>query len=334
MSRIKDIARLVGLSPATVSMVLNGRPGFSEETRSRVVDAAKELNYQPSGTRKPRLELGESLPFVVCKRQGEIGAETSFFASLIESVECEAKENGFNLSVHYLRSCDSDLRDLAARSERGFLLLATDLEKSDVAALDGINRPFVLIDNAMIGVRANKVLINNRQGAYDAVAELYACGHRRIGYIHGEVNIPNFEERELGYKMAMRDLGLEVSPQWIATVNGSHEEVCQGMIDYCHATDDMPTAFFADNDIIAMGAMRGLRESGYSVPEQVSIIGFDDMPYCTMVTPNLSTMRVDMRSIGCIAVRLLLSNNSFCQTIEVETELVRRESVKDINILV
>lgn len=332
MPRIKDIAHHVGLSPATVSMVLNNRPGFSEETRIRIMEAAKELNYQVASTKRLRGELNENLPFVIYKRHGEVVAETPFFASLIEAIESEAKENGYNLSVHYLRARDGahveSLRNIAMRSESGILLLATELEREDCSALDSLNVPFVLIDNAMMGVNADKVLINNRQGAYDAVEELYRCGHRKIGYIHSAVSISNFEERDIGYRVAMRECGIEVQESWIAHVGSTHETAYNGMLSYCKANTDMPTAFFADNDIIAMGAMKALREMNYSIPDQVSLIGFDDMPYCTMVTPNLSTMRVDTRSIGYVAVRLLLENNSFRQKVEVETELVRRQSVR------
>lgn len=334
MARIKDIAKRVGLSPATVSMVLNNRPGFSEETRGRVMDAAKELNYQPASTKRLRGELSENLPFVICRRHGEVVAETPFFSSLIEAIESEAKENGYNLSIHYLRVGEDayrqSLRDLTTRSDKGILLLATELEREDCLEIESQGVPYVLIDNAMMGISADKVLINNRQGAYAAIEELYHCGHRKIGYIHSAVSISNFDEREIGYRLAMRDYGLAVRQEWIASVGSTHETAYAGMLEYCAAKPDMPTAFFADNDIIAMGAMKALRECAFRIPEEISIIGFDDMPYCTMVTPNLSTMRVDTRGIGRVAVRLLLEQNDFRQKVEVETALVRRQSVHTI----
>lgn len=331
-SRIKDIAEYVKLSPATVSMILNNRPGFSEETRAKVIEAAKSLNYQLSSTKRIAGSLNDNLPFVIFKRHGEVIADTPFFASLIEAIEREAKNNGYNLSVHYMHVNENaiaeTLRELTARCESGILVLATEMEKSDCEEFDRIGIPYVLIDNAVMGISADKVLIGNCQGAYVAVNELYNNGHRKIGYIHSSVWISNFEEREAGYIKAMQEKGLAIRDEWIAHVGSTHDAAYQGMQAYCERNREMPTAFFADNDIIAMGAIKALRERDYRIPEDVSLIGFDDTPYCTMVVPNLSTMRVDTRSMGGLAVKLLLEKNPFRQKIEVETQLIRRQSVR------
>ncbi len=329
-SRIRDIAEYVGLSPATVSMVLNNRPGFSDETRERVMEAARQLNYQPTSTKRS-VDQSESLPFVIFKRHGEVVAETPFFASLIEAIEGEAKNNGYNLSIHYLNAGlvqAEGLKSVAGRTDNGILVLATELKRPDWSALGELSVPYVLIDNAMLGVSADKVVIGNRQGAYHAVEELYNCGHRRIGYLHSAVWISNFEDREIGYRLAMSDLGLTVREDWVARVGSTHDTAYEAMLAYCAKQPEMPTAFFADNDIIAMGAMKALRERSYAIPEDISIIGFDDMPYCTMVTPNLTTMRVDTHSMGAVAVKLLLDKNDYRQKVEVETELIRRQSVR------
>lgn len=330
--KIKDIAKLVSLSPATVSMVLNNRPGFSEETRNRVLEAARELNYQPSSTKRIATELSETLPFVICKRHGRVVTETP--SALIEGIESQAKSDGFKLSVHYLYmdhgTAINELHAIVAQSKMGFLMLATELERTDCEALDMFAVPYVLIDNSMLGFSADKVLIGNRQGAYAAVNELYRCGHRKIGYLHSSVWISNFAEREVGYRMALREKGIEAPKEWVAHVGSTHEEAYSDMLNYCDQCTDMPTAFFADNDFIALGAMKALRERGYNIPGDVSLIGFDDTPYSTIVTPNLTTMRVDMHSIGKEAVRLLLKKNSYRSLVEVEVTLVRRQSVRTI----
>ena len=334
MSRIKDIAELVSLSPATVSMVLNNRPGFSDETRARVMEAARQLNYLSAATKRIAADMTENLPFVICKRHGQVVSETPFFSALIEAIEYESKNNGRNLSIHYIHMQNEfsieSLRGIVANSKCGFLLLATEMEKADCVAIEQLNVPYVLIDNAMLGVCADKVLISNRQGAYTAVEELYRCGHRKIGYLHSSVWISNFEEREIGYRLAMQEHGLEAREEWIARIGSAHDTAYRDMLEYCGKCRNMPTAFFADNDIIAMGAMKALQEKGYRIPDDVSLIGFDDTPYCTMMTPNLSTMRVDIHNIGGVAVRLLLERNNFRQKVAVETELIRRQSVREL----
>jgi LacI family transcriptional regulator len=334
--RIQDIAKLVGLSPATVSMVLNNRPGFSEETRTRVLAAAKELNYQNTPSKRAASDTGESLPFVVYKRHGEVIGETPFFSRLIESVESEAKRNGYHLSVHYLRAQDDSLAkslsSITAHSNVGLLALGTEMILEDAEILVKTGIPFVLIDNAMIGVSCNKVLIDNQQGAYVAVNRFYESGHRKIGYLHSSVWINNFEEREAGFRFALHKHGLECRPEWMARIGSRSETAYQEMLSFLDSANSLPTAFFADNDIIAIGAIRALKERGYRVPDDISVIGFDDMPYCTMLTPNLSTMRVNTGLLGSIAVRTLLDRKDYYSKIVVETEYRERDSVWSIQI--
>ena len=370
--RIKDIAELVGLSPSTVSMVLNNRPGFSDETRSKVSEAAKLLRYHTVSAKRANPHTKANIPFVIYKKHGKVVAETPFFASLIEAIEREAKNNGFNLSIHYLNENEGfsqeNLNNITALSERGILVLATEMDRADCAVIENFGVSYVLIDNTMLGVSADKVLISNCQGAYAAVEKLAACGHKRIGYIHSSVWISNFDEREMGYRLALREHGLEFRGEWVARVGSTHDTAYKDMLEYCDnamgrmpggtsggmpgsmsggtsggmpggmsgsmpggVSGGMPTAFFADNDIIAMGAVKALTERNYRIPDDVSIIGFDDMPYCTMMSPNLSTMRVDTNSIGALAVRLLLEGNAFRQKIEVETKYIDRQSVKHMD---
>ena len=332
--RIKDIADYLGVSTATVSMVLNNRPGFSESTRARVAEAVKILGYQGSTTKRLAAEPLNHLPFVIYRRHGEVIGETAFFSSLIESIENEAKNNGYDLSVHYLSAKDPGLSEsfrlIAAKSHVGLLVLGTEMDQSDAAPLLRAGVPFVLMDNAMPGLSCNKILMDNLQGAFLAVRHLWSAGHRRIGHLHSNIWISNFEERELGYRYALRKHGLPLREDWIPRIGSTPQSAYRDMCAYLDQTQirDLPTAFFADNDIIAAGAIRALKERGLRIPKDLSVVGFDDTPYCTMLSPNLSTMRVNTKGLGSGAVQLLLNGQEDFRKILMETELVSRESVR------
>jgi len=328
--KIKEIAELLNLSPATVSMALNDRPGISPKTKAAVFDAVKKYDYRPVSTKRASLAGNENLPLVIFKKHGKVVGETPFFSALIESIEKEARQDGFRLSIHYLNgrspAAGSDLCRIVDGAEHGFLLLATEMSREDLALLPSDPASYVLIDNAMTGCKADKVLINNFEGAYSAVRALISLGHSDIGYLHSKVWINNFEERFAGYRSATAEAKLELREDWIIALDSTHEGAYADMRSFLERRPVLPTAFFADNDIIAMGAVKALKELGIDIPGTVSIIGFDDMPFCTMVEPSLSTMRVDIKSIGSTAVRLLLQRNPGTRKIEIDTSLILRNS--------
>jgi LacI family transcriptional regulator len=333
-AKIKDIATYLNISPATVSMALNNRSGISEKTRELVYDAAKKLNYQPVATKYAIATGNGNMPLIIYRKHGRVVSETPFFSALIQAAENEAKRNGFRLSIHYLDgslpNCREELRVISREADHGFLLLATEMNCDDVTHLLEGNRQCVIMDNAITGISANKVLINNFEGAFKAVGTLLDLGHRNIGYLHSKVWITNFAERYAGFRSAISGAGLELNQEWICNIDSTHEGAYADMRAWLEKSPKLPTAFFADNDIIAMGAMKAMREWGIDIPGDVSIIGFDDMSFCTMVEPNLSSMRVDTHNIGSIAVGLLLQNNDFFQKIEIDTRPMIRESVREL----
>lgn len=332
--KIKDIASFLNISPATVSMALNDRPGVNQRTRDSVLDAARKLEYQPSSNKRALAEGIGTLPLIIYRKHGKIVSETPFFSSLIESIEKEAKSNGFRLGIHYLDgnspSAKEELRGNVCDSGCGFLLQGTEMCREDLDGLIEDLPPYVLIDNAMTGLSVDKVLMNNFEGAYSAVQALLSLGHRDIGCMHSKVWISNFAERFAGYRSAMASAGLEPKEEWIVRLDSTHDGAYCDMRSFLERRPALPSAFFSDNDLIAMGAMKALKEFGIGIPETVSIIGFDDIPFSAIVEPGLSTMRVDMPSIGRAAVQLLLQGNPCARKIELDTKLIMRASTKTL----
>jgi len=181
------------------------------------------------------------------------------------------------------------------------------------------------------------VLINNEQGTFNAVTHLYELGHRHIGLISTEddrAGCNNFRMRTEAFKKSICYYNLEYADHSRCNVVSTLEGSYQGMKEYLALGNDLPTAFFAENDILAVGAIRALKEAGYRVPDDVSIIGFDDMSFCDISEPPLTTIAVPKEQYGSLAASLLIDkiNNTSIGTVKIEigTYLVERKSTAAI----
>ena len=329
MTKMKDIAKQLGVSSATVSMVLNNRPGVRDETRRRVSEALRSAGYNVPASPLPSKQAANgSIHFIVYKKHGHIVGDTPFFSSLIEEIEGAAKEKGYNLQISYL--AEDTLPQHIPRDAQGILLLATEMRSADMEPFLRLRTPIVTLDSALAGARVDKVLIDNFDGAFTAVKYLYEKGHRRIGYLCSAVQIKNFDERREGHNAALRDLGLAPN-DFTVPLPPDTEGAYRAMLDYLKSGAMLPSAFVADFDVIAIGAMKALREMQIAIPEQVSIIGFDDIPFCTMTTPALTTIRVERECLGKVAIQRLISimsgGRDFILKQQVSTTLIERDSV-------
>lgn len=338
MAQIKDIAAMAGVSPATVSLVLNNKPGISNETRELVMKAVQELGYtRPRGRgASAAKKQARSVQFVLYKKHGQVVADTPFFAYLLEGVETQARRHGLSLLISYIderSGVDSQLQNIIASGCEGILLLATEMDRRDLQPFLGCGVPLVVVDNSMPGCDVDTVLMNNVQGAFDAVRHLADCGLTDIGHLQSRISIRNFEERGLGWRAALRDCGLTENPGFTLQIGSTAESAYCDMKAALESGRPLPQAFFADNDIIALGAMRALCEAGKKVPEDIALIGFDDVPMCELSTPTLSTVRVEKKHIGCAAVDRLIErmNNPGQPTaqIEIHTTVVCRGSTPE-----
>lgn len=338
MSAVKDIAAFTGVSASTVSLVLNNKPGISEATRQRVFAAAAELGYQEHISRSKAVKGKQnSLQFVIYKKHGRVVSDTPFFANVLEGAEAEVKRHGFNLLITYIdegHNISEQLSGILHGGSGGMILLATEMSSKDLEPFTSAGIPLVVLDSYFEEITTDTVVINNMQGAFMATQYLWQMGHKEIGYLKSSVPINNFIERKDGFKKALKACKVPYNAEYIFPLNASIETAYSDMKAHLKANKKLPTAFFADNDIIALGAMRALKEAGYRIPEDVSVIGFDDIPMCEIVDPPLTTVKVPKRDIGQIAIRRLVEIMQEQPTtrlkIELRTELVQRKSVKHI----
>lgn len=333
--KVKDLAELLGVSPATVSLALNNKPGISQATRQRIFDKLNELGY---GDRIP--SSSEAAPLnirlVIYKKHGTVVTDTHFFSQVIEGINAAARRYGYNLLMTYLSGQDSQEEQLRLASLSpcaGVILLATEMAAEDLSPFLNLKIPLVLLDSYFERVNTDCVVINNVQGAAEAVRHLLQLGHTHIGYLHSSIHINNFQERREGMEKALRSVGRELEEELIYPVEPSVEGARLSLAKLLAQKEEPPTAFFADNDLIAIGAAQAIRDAGMRIPEDVSLIGFDDMPIAEIMEPPLSTIYVPKQRLGTLAVKRLISriNGEADEFVKIETgtTLVPRKSTTE-----
>lgn len=335
-STIKSISQLAGVSASTVSNVLNGKKSASKETTDRIVSIAKELGYLGASSGAVSIE---TVYFVFYKKHGLVLTDTPFFTSLMEGIERGCRTNNCKMQVYNINVSEGDVRpkteQLLSEKNAGIIVMATEMSAEDARLFKEAQIPLVMLDGWLEDFNFDSVLINNSDAAYKAVRYLAELGHRKIGYLKSSVLINNFYYRSTGFKRALEKSNLgQVCEDYIVELPPAMDGAYRGMTDYLKSKPQLPTAFFADNDNIAIGAIKAMAEQGIRMPEQVSVIGMDDMPFCEVSTPRLTTMRVFKEAMGELAVTKLMdiarSHYPVPIKTQVGTELIVRESVADL----
>lgn len=301
---IKEIARTANVSISTVSLVLNNKPGVKSETRERVVHLLHQNGYELKAPAARQGVVGNLL-FVRYRGSGRLmEVKDDFFIQILDGVENEARRMNFNLSI--ANAGRDDLADVlvgSANTAAGVILFATEFEPSNVSLLLNCPVPLVVIDEDFPNESINTIGVDNMGAIFKGVSYLHALGHTDIGYLHSTERTGAIPERERGYRAAMEQLGLPVVEKHIFMLDLFMNKVYQQMSELLDKKPSLPTALIADNDILAVGAMRALQDHGYQIPGDLSILGFDDSYVCSVANPALSTLRSPKAAIGQQAVK-------------------------------
>lgn len=328
---IRKISEETGFSMSTVSNALNHKKGVNKETAEKILKTAEELGYRVE-------EEITKIRFVIFRRNGQIIDDSSFHPTVIEGVERQAKLMGYETVFCYVDIHDPDyqeqLYDILSDMQSAVVLLGTEMLEEDYEPYAGAKNRIILLDGRCDKYAFDSVLINDMDAAAGAIEYLVEKGHTKIGYLRGEFRIQAFRSREAGYYQVMNKYGFPAKPEYIATVGTKIETAYQKMKEYLDTVKEMPTAFFADTDLIAIGSMQAMKERGYDIPGDISVIGFDNVAYGTVSDPPLSTVHVYKQELGARAVRELLSTDRIDGKakvkIQVCAEFIERGSVKEI----
>lgn len=338
---MEDIARLAGVSKSAVSLALSGKPGIGQETRDRILQIAREHDYLPK-TRNEQAETQQkSITFLVFANSGIVHDEyyqQPFFQELIHFIEERCRSLGYSLifSTVVLEKEDDEIAALVEeKRSQGVILLGTNLNRMRVDAIARLlPLPLVVLDNCYETLPFHFVGINNMMGAYQAGAHLCELGHRRIGYIASDDRIHNFEERKRGFHFALQERGITLNENCIfsvaPTILTSQEALKSQFITYLESGRTLPSAFFCECDYIAISALKTLAEMGFKVPEDVSIVGFDNITEARIVTPELTTVHVEKERLAVQAVDVLVrgieNDDGVRVKVSVDTQLIERRS--------
>lgn len=307
---IKDVAREAGVSSATVSNVLNNKGKVSEGTRRTVRSVIKQLNYRPSASAQRRLQQSaqKSIGLVVKE------IHNPYFADVIVGAQQAAGEHGYSLMVSSSEGrwdTEGQVVDLFIEKDVNGLVInplldqATDL--SHLFELKRRNIPFVLLERVH-GLHASLVDVDNVAAAQEVTQHLIGLGHERIVHFAGPAYSMHSDERVEGFRRAFFEARLVFSGDFVVTAGARLQDGYEAGLRFFRApaAAAWPTAVVCYNDMVAIGLLRALRECGLRVPEDVSVVGFDDVNLCDYASVPLTTMRVPTAAMGRTAIEVLI----------------------------
>jgi LacI family transcriptional regulator len=332
MTTIREVAKLAGVAPITVSRVINNSGYISEETRQKVAAAVAELGYVPNS-------LSQSLRW---KQTGMLAlvltdVTNPFWTTVARGVEDAASEAGYHVIL-----CNTDespvkqeeyLTALLQKRVDGILLVPALDKLDDIQRAQALNVPLVVLDRRLAQPVVDAVRCDSEDGAYRLTRLLLERGHRRIALLTGAEHVATASDRVDGYRRALRAAGIAEEGE-IVIHGGFSLESGLAMAQQALALDPRPTAIFAANNFIALGLLKTLRAASLRVPEDISVVGFDDLPSSLLIDPFLTVAAQPAYEMGAQATKLLIkrltgSGAESPQEIVLPVEIVERKSVRE-----
>ncbi len=316
-----DVAKLAGVSVATVSYVVNNGPRpVSDKTREKVLWAIEQLGYRPSA-------IARSLK---TKRTLSVGVVISdvlnpILAAISKSAEDLLLQQGYSLAV-----CNSDesperelvwLRQLLQRRVDGIVLLPTGGNRSLLFSAMHSGQPFVLIDRQIDGLKADCVLFDNEQGAYQAVRHLIELGHSRIALLNLTLTLTPGRNRLRGYERALQEAGLQVYPELIREGSFKAED-SYAVAGELLELQPPPTAMLVSSNRLALGLLQQVKARGLRMPDDLALCAFDDVSYYTCITPSITAVSYDVQEFAEVMVQYLIDRIDKVYTGEPRTTMI------------
>lgn len=330
----KELAEKLHLSAAAVSMALHNKPGVSTKTRQLVYDTALKYGYDFSRISEKK-SVSDTIYLVIYKKHGAVVTDTPFFSQVTEGVSLECKNQGYKLKISYIYEEEDtilkQIEDIQYSDCSGILLLGTEMAAEDLKPFLVLPIPLVLLDAYFDIVSCDCVLINNLQGAFLAAQYLIRKCKTQPGYLRSSYQISNFDERATGFYSAVRASGMSASKSVVHHLSPSVEGACADMLEIIRSEEILAPCYFADNDLIAVGAMQAFKQCGYRIPGDIAIVGFDNMPVSSVIEPSLTTIHVPKQYMGETAagrlISLMKNPGQPPMKTQISTTLLRRSTV-------
>jgi DNA-binding LacI/PurR family transcriptional regulator len=311
MATIRDVAAKAGVNPSTVSRVFSGKAKISEHTQRRVLAAATALDFHPNAiARSLSVRRTNTVAVVVPHIFGGY-FEDCFFPQVMRGLLDVAYDHGFRIVVGGSNSHEDNITQtfeiLGSRQADGIIVLSNRLDVDTVGALRQQHTPFVLVGRPPVHYAdISWVDADNERYTREAVAHLINLGHRRIAFVGGDPEVAVTAERLRGYQSALAEANLPRRSDWVDFGYFAEEGGYQAVLRMLPLGEQMPTAYYAANDLMAIGVMRALREQNICVPGQISVVGTNNSPESAHVFPPLTTLQVPYAQMAAEAVRILI----------------------------
>jgi DNA-binding LacI/PurR family transcriptional regulator len=308
MPTLREVADLAGVSTATVSRVLNEYPYIHDDTRKRVLKAIKQLDYRPSRVaRRLRKKGAQILGLVIAD------VSNPYYTAVIQSIENIAHAHKYSMLL-----CNSGedpnrerihINILLEEQVAGIIISPVDEESISCEAFLRQGIPVVAIDRRFRNLKLDSVLVDNSMGAYEATCHLIRLGHKRIGLIAGPSRLTTGRERQAGYEKALNENGLGVDPDLIEVGDFKQQSGYTKACDLLNR-QDRPTALFVSNNLMTLGALNAIHDIGLRIPQDIAIVGFDDLSWAPSINPPLTAVAQPTYELGKWAANLLLGRLS------------------------
>lgn len=325
MSNIKDVAQLAKVSISTVSYALNNTGSVSEKTKRKIIDAAKKLEYKPSGiARSLKTKKTEIIGVFLNNFNGPI------YSEIIRGARDVIKANGYEIVVAECMVGKNKVTKLFSQSiVDGAIILSTTISDEIIKKYATSKFPIVVLDRELNNEYISNVLIDNKNACYNAIKFASHQGYNDIALINGPIGTYDSEKRYEGFMEGIKDFKLNLKSEW-ACIGNFEEKSGYNITKEFIENDNLPEIICAANDEMAIGAIRALKEADIKIPEEVSVMGFDDILLCNYITPKLTTIRRPAYDLGVLAAHTLFNNlkgNFDNKSKMLSTEFIIRESL-------
>lgn len=307
---IKDVARLAGVDPSTVSRVIADNPRISDKTKEKVHKVMEELDFHPNAIARSLANRSTKTIGVIMPHSTEQVFVNPFFTEVMRGIGVSALQKGYYVLISTGSSSDDEYKATSRlvneKRVDGLILLTSRIGDKTIESLRKKRFPFVVVGKPANMEDVNWVDNDNREAGFQAAEYLIKLGHERIGFIGGEFTYVFMSERFSGYKKALDTYGLKFGKE-LLSLGEFVEEGGYNAVKKLLMLKNRPTAIVAADDLMAFGAMRAIKEEGLRIPEDISVIGFNDTPLASYVEPTLSSMEIFVYDLGYNACEALIN---------------------------
>jgi LacI family transcriptional regulator len=342
MITVREIAQKANVSIATVSMVINNKEGVGDATRQKILAIIEKEGYEKPFVKKPNKLTDKNrtkvIRFIRIAKHGHTVNRDHdiFIADYIDGISEIASKNNFFLENVNYKDLDIEhiIKDLDNADIEGAIILGTELDKDDIGLFEQLRYPIVFIDTYFPYLNFDFIDMDNKDAVHLVLEEFVKNGHTEIGMVHTNTSVENFNLRLSAFKKARAYFHLP-EDFLLIPVDSTYQGACKDFREYLDKGGKLPQALFCTNDVMALAVMCILQEKNIKVPEDISIIGFDNLPQGVMTNPPLTTIDVAKNRIGYTAINTLIerinSDNNFPPIkTSIGSTLIQRKSVRNL----